>query len=276
MNGRKDNDFNNKTKKLLAESVGYHCSNPECRVLTIAKRSDDLKSICIGIACHISAASSKGPRYNDAISSVERSSYSNGIWLCSNCSKLIDTDVSNYSVDTLKYWKEIAENDAYAKISSQVNLDSQDTCLMKLEIEHENDIYNIIQDIKSILNSCRSTFSWDDKSELKLYSWLEEYNEEDLIDLEFKTLCIIRKNLVEYLEIHLVHRHPSYTLNNPSNMWVKNYIKNHPGTTLNQIRKYFNSSTNEIDILIKYMIKSKEINVIYDKINDEEYFVLNY
>ena len=65
-------------KEELAKRVGYLCSNP-------------------------------GPRYDDSLSSGERGSCSNGIWLCQTCAKLVDSDQSRYTVDKLRVWKSDAE-----------------------------------------------------------------------------------------------------------------------------------------------------------------------
>lgn len=43
------------------------------------------------------------------MSSDERKSDENGIWLCQTCSKLIDSDVQKYTVEKLKRWKKIAK-----------------------------------------------------------------------------------------------------------------------------------------------------------------------
>jgi hypothetical protein len=71
----------------------------------------------IGIAAHISAASPNGPRFNKELSSEERKSIKNGIWLCYNCSVLIDRDVERYTCSLLHKWK--GETEAY--ISKQIS-----------------------------------------------------------------------------------------------------------------------------------------------------------
>ncbi|MDA8019302.1 MAG: hypothetical protein MPN21_17820 [Thermoanaerobaculia bacterium] len=63
----------------------------------------------IGVAAHITAASERGPRYEPSLSSEERRDLENGIWLCQNCGKLIDSDISRYSIAKLGEWKSDAE-----------------------------------------------------------------------------------------------------------------------------------------------------------------------
>jgi hypothetical protein len=99
-------------KRILASRVGNICSKPSCASLTIGPNEDVNKSTSIGVAAHITAASEGGPRYNSALSNVERASIENGIWLCQNCAKEIDADVGLYPVDLLKEWKSKSESRA--------------------------------------------------------------------------------------------------------------------------------------------------------------------
>jgi hypothetical protein len=78
-------DFSEETKRRLGERVNLICSNPECRVQTKGPHTDDSKAASVGKACHIHAASSGGPRYDENQTPEERSSIQNGVWLCSNC-----------------------------------------------------------------------------------------------------------------------------------------------------------------------------------------------
>jgi hypothetical protein len=52
-------------------------------------------------------------------SSALRTSIENGIWLCQNCAKLIDSDESRYSPAILQRWKKLAENAALLEIERQ-------------------------------------------------------------------------------------------------------------------------------------------------------------
>lgn len=102
-------DFSPKTKDILAKRVGFRCSNPNCRKPTCGANENPEKVTSIGVAAHIAAAAKGGPRYDECMTPVERSSLSNGIWLCQSCAKLIDTDESRYTIDFLNKWKSIAE-----------------------------------------------------------------------------------------------------------------------------------------------------------------------
>lgn len=98
-------NFTKEKVRIIAERAAYLCSNPECRMITSGPHSDDNKSLKNGIAAHICAASPRGPRYNPSQTSEERSSVSNGIWLCHNCSDLIDKDPVKFSNEILIGWK---------------------------------------------------------------------------------------------------------------------------------------------------------------------------
>jgi hypothetical protein len=103
-------EFSAEIKRALAGRVGLLCSNPECRASTAGPQSDPVKVVNIGVAAHITAAASGGPRFDSAITPEERASATNGLWLCQNCAKRIDSDVARYPAELLKAWKLVAES----------------------------------------------------------------------------------------------------------------------------------------------------------------------
>ncbi|MHB9129281.1 MAG: HNH endonuclease [Candidatus Humimicrobiaceae bacterium] len=111
-------DFDQNTKDLRAKRVGFRCSNPNCRRLTSGPQEKKDKSINIGAAAHITAAAKGGLRYNSKLSTSERKSIENGIWLCQNCAKLIDNDDKRYSYDLLIDWKKLSEQAALLEVTS--------------------------------------------------------------------------------------------------------------------------------------------------------------
>jgi hypothetical protein len=113
-------DFDSNTKITLAKRVGFHCSNPKCQKLTSGPHEDPTKSVNIGVAAHISAASPGGKRYDAEMSSEARKCIDNGMWLCQNCAKLIDSDEKKYSVDLLKDWKSTSEQSACREVENSV------------------------------------------------------------------------------------------------------------------------------------------------------------
>lgn len=71
------------------------------------------------------------------MSTEERKSAENGIWLCQSCSKLIDDDIIRYNVDLLYIWKENAERLAIAELqsSSPVNTNNKDKELLRFYVQ---------------------------------------------------------------------------------------------------------------------------------------------
>jgi hypothetical protein len=114
-------DFPLKTIETLAKRVGYRCSNPDCRKLTSGPHEEAHKSVNIGVAAHITAAAPAGKRYNPGLSSEERKSIENGMWLCQNCGKLIDSDEQKYSVEVLMSWKSEAEQKAQLEVEKSIS-----------------------------------------------------------------------------------------------------------------------------------------------------------
>lgn len=99
-------DFNSKTIDILAKRASFRCSNPDCRTLTVAPNSDSDKATVIGEAAHIRGARPKSKRYCTDMTDQDRAEITNGIWLCRNCHKLVDTDEKRFSAELLFAWRE--------------------------------------------------------------------------------------------------------------------------------------------------------------------------
>ena len=109
-------DFSEEVKRTLAKRVSNVCSNPECHAPTSGPQLDSTKALNIGVAAHITSASSGGPRFNLSLTSDQRCHADNGIWLCQNCAKLVDNDPQRFSETLLKAWKTVAEDRALNSI----------------------------------------------------------------------------------------------------------------------------------------------------------------
>ena len=103
-------DFTKTTVESLAKRAGGKCSMCQCPTWGPNDKPDI--STNIGEAAHIAAAAIGGPRYDPSMSPEERSSISNGIWLCSNCHNKVDRDVDTYTTVYLKKLKYEAESRA--------------------------------------------------------------------------------------------------------------------------------------------------------------------
>lgn len=124
IDGHMRDDFSIAVKEALAGRVGLRCSNPDCRQLTSGPKIDPAGVINVGVAAHITAAASGGPRYEPSLAPVARRAADNGIWLCQKCAKLIDSDPSRYTAQLLQGWKRVAEQTALAELESRPGLNT--------------------------------------------------------------------------------------------------------------------------------------------------------
>jgi hypothetical protein len=107
----KRDNFPKTVTRKLGERAHYICSNPNCMKMTIGPHDDADKSTTTGVAAHIHGAKdgSKSIRYDPSQTSDERRSIENGIWLCHDCSDMIDKDYTAYPATLLKQWKKTHE-----------------------------------------------------------------------------------------------------------------------------------------------------------------------
>ena len=103
-------DFTKKTVELLAKRAAGKCSM--CGCATWGPNDNHYRATNIGQAAHIAAAAEGGPRYDKKMSSEDRSSISNGLWLCSNCHDQVDRNVDSYPTKLLRQIKNEAESRA--------------------------------------------------------------------------------------------------------------------------------------------------------------------
>lgn len=109
-------DFTERAKLQIAKRVGWLCSYPPCRTPTVGATSDGQGEINIGTAAHICAAAPGGPRYDPDMSPEDRSSANNGIWMCRDHGKAIDSNDPEFTVRQLREWKRQAEHDAWWRV----------------------------------------------------------------------------------------------------------------------------------------------------------------
>ncbi|HKG45502.1 MAG TPA: FxSxx-COOH system tetratricopeptide repeat protein [Pyrinomonadaceae bacterium] len=125
-------DFNAEIKRVLAARVGNRCSNPDCLKPTSGPQLDPAKAQNVGVAAHITAAAPDGPRYETSLSPDERRGIRNAIWLCHTCSRLVDNDPLLFSVETLRHWKSIAEDNALTQVVRGTRVDDLAGCSQNL------------------------------------------------------------------------------------------------------------------------------------------------
>lgn len=105
--------FNASVRRKLAERAGQHCANPTCGRATSGPSHDGLGgSTVLGRACHITAASTTGPRYDSTLTEEQRFHPDNGIWLCAICADKVDKNEneSAFPIELLHIWKEFHES----------------------------------------------------------------------------------------------------------------------------------------------------------------------
>lgn len=100
-------EFSAPVTTALAKRASYICSKPDCRALTLCPSEEDpFKSIYVGRAAHITAASPGGPRFDASLTQPERSEISNAIFLCTVCADLIDKNNGlDFPATVLRQWK---------------------------------------------------------------------------------------------------------------------------------------------------------------------------
>ncbi len=168
-------NFTNITKEILAKRVGFRCSNPNCRKLTIGAHSSDEKVISLGVAAHITAASEGGPRFCEEMQPEERKSLKNGIWLCQNCAKLIDSDIDRYTVEKLLNWKSNAEKESLSVITNDNEINNQKSSLYDKRIKVYEKLYYEIRDVDSLIKKIIDSdeLSNDEKNDAAFYLGLQ-------------------------------------------------------------------------------------------------------
>jgi len=126
-------DFAIPVKDTLAKRVAFRCSNPGCRKPTSGPQEDAAKSVNVGVAAHITAAASDGPRFDPTLTSDARKSAPNGIWLCQSCAKLVDNDESRYPIAILQRWKTISESAALRSLETNRGQEDEELLFLRLE-----------------------------------------------------------------------------------------------------------------------------------------------
>jgi hypothetical protein len=121
---RNRNEFSKITILQIAKRAGWLCAFPSCRKHTVGATEDGKGEINIGTAAHICAAAPGGPRYDENMSETDRSSAENGIWMCRDHGKVIDSDVKHFTVSLLHQWKKESETESWRRVLQGKTADS--------------------------------------------------------------------------------------------------------------------------------------------------------
>jgi len=120
-----NHEFSLTLVRIIAQSAAYICSNPKCRILTIAGLEISMeKVIKIGEAAHIIGNKEGSARYKEK-TKLDKNSVENGIWLCRNCHKMIDSNGGRgYPIELLMQWKKEHIKYLTKNLGKPVNLSS--------------------------------------------------------------------------------------------------------------------------------------------------------
>lgn len=103
-------EFTEATKRLIADRAGHQCSFPTCNRQTTTAGPDTASRSSIGVAAHIYSAAPGGPRGQGGLSEDELRQPENGIWLCSDHSRVVDgNDGRPFTPETLLSYKALQE-----------------------------------------------------------------------------------------------------------------------------------------------------------------------
>lgn len=114
--------FTVSTIETLARRAAFHCSNPDCCVLTTGPTASDSGAINIGEAAHIYGRTEGSARFNITITPAMRGDIINGVWLCRNCHKKIDNDAAQFPAELLFEWRREHEHATLERLGRKGDL----------------------------------------------------------------------------------------------------------------------------------------------------------
>ena len=138
--------FPKATVQHLSLRASHLCSNPQCRRVTSGPKDEAEGSVNIGEAAHISGASPNSKRFDSDLRDFERSSISNGIWLCATCHKMVDDDAEYYTVKMLYKWKREHEESIKQQLGYQSGEEETRKQIAELMVNHSDAALQIALD----------------------------------------------------------------------------------------------------------------------------------
>ena len=116
MGSKNRDEFRERTRLHIAKRAGWMCSYPSCRRPTIGATSDGSDVVDVGVAAHIHAAAPRGPRYDPEMTREERRAPGNGIWLCQDHAKALDSNDPEFTVENMRRWKSQAQRYSFHRV----------------------------------------------------------------------------------------------------------------------------------------------------------------
>jgi hypothetical protein len=124
-------DFSSAVRSALALRAAYHCSICDRPTIGPSDESPTATSN-IGTASHICAAAPGGRRFDPSMTPEDRSGVGNGIWLCANHGRLVDTDDVTYTVGALREFKVHHERRCQLALGSQPTTSAESAHLLAI------------------------------------------------------------------------------------------------------------------------------------------------
>lgn len=90
-----------KDQKILWGKAAGLCSMPSCRASLFEDPTEADDEALIGENCHIVGEKKDGPRGTDPMELVDRNKYPNLVLLCRNHHKIIDSQITKYTIEKL-------------------------------------------------------------------------------------------------------------------------------------------------------------------------------
>jgi len=153
---RSRDEFTGATKRVVALRVGYNCSFFSCNRPTSKPTDKPNTAVVLGQAAHITAASSRGPRYDPTLTPEQRKSADNAIWLCPDHALLVDREDSRFTVSVLRHFKEAAEARA-RRAAEDPPLSLQDTARL-VELPEVSNTYELLDIVRPQTYDFGTTF----------------------------------------------------------------------------------------------------------------------
>ncbi len=160
-------DFSESVRQKIFRDAGYVCANPDCRSHLHVYDSNSGKTIFLGEAGHIYAASPGGPRYDENQPDGFITSSENGLCLCKPCHFQVDRFNSTYTVSLLNRWRDNShENnspDRNRRISdlAQGRTMGDEVAALKEYLRDKSPQIRLIDDF---VRQVKRTFSFDELS----------------------------------------------------------------------------------------------------------------
>ncbi len=123
LTGSNRDDFLKRTKTALAFRAAFRCSFTGCGQITVGPSDEGPdRSVSVGVAAHICAASPGGKRYDASMTPDQRSAIGNGIWLCATHARLVDGDECIHTVESLREMRRANEEHCKRELSGGVGV----------------------------------------------------------------------------------------------------------------------------------------------------------